>query len=93
MKDDPRIEKWDDQVGAAIKSMAKSTDFMNGKLSPEDSALVAYSYVNSMMSNKQKFDQLLGQLRKGSSLEDACVSVYGGTPEQLSDIWWQTASR
>ena len=93
VKDDARIEKWDDQIGAAIKGMAKSTDFMNGKLSPEDSALVAYSYVKSMMSNKQKFDQLLGQLRKGSNLEDACVTVYGGTPEQLSDIWWQTASR
>lgn len=93
VKDDARIEKWDDQVGAAVKGMAKSTDFMNGKLSPEDSALVAYSYVKSMMGNKQKFDQLLGQLRKGSNLEDACVTVYGGTPEQLSDIWWQTASR
>ena len=93
VKDDARIEKWDDQVGAAIRGMAKSTDFMNGKLSPEDSALVAYSYVKSMMSNKQKFDQLLGQLRKGSNLEDACVTVFGGTPEQLSDNWWQTASR
>jgi hypothetical protein len=68
--------------------MTKSSDFITGKLGGEDASLVAYSYVDFLMTDPQRFNALTKALQNGAKFDVAFAAIYGDTPSKVADIWW-----
>jgi hypothetical protein len=86
-KRDATVLSWEDGVSAAMAKMTGPDDFLTGKMSTEDAELIAYKFVDSLMSDSRRFGQLLSALRKGNSFEQSFAAVYGGTPSQVATNW------
>lgn len=84
---DPRVVAWNDQVLAAMATMASPGDGVNGKLAPEMNDIVNYSYVNFLMNDGKRFPKLLDQLKQGVAFDKAFSDSFGGSPEQVAEAW------
>ena len=89
--EDPRVKKWDEQLGRVRASMAKADDFLTGKLPVEDGFIASYSFAKFLMADGKRFDSLLLQLRKRAEFDVAFSEVYGGSPAQVSEFWARKA--
>lgn len=83
VRDDPRIKEWEEALPGVIASMTKPDDFMTGKLPDDQAGLVAMSFVQKLMSDSRRFNQLLMALRKGESFDRSFQLIWGGTPQEL----------
>ena len=83
---DSRVGEWDDELPRIISSMAQPSDFLEGKLSPEDADIANFSFVRWLMKDK-RFDELMSGLRKGQDFTQTFAAVYNATPAQLSTAW------
>ena len=82
-RDDPRLKEWEKALPGVIASMSKPDDFMTGKLPDDQAGLVAMSFVQKLMSDSRRFNQLLMALRKGESFDRSFQLIWGGTPQEL----------
>jgi len=89
VKADTRIQDWKKNVASAAAKMTKPDDFITGKLGGEDASLVAYSYVEFLMANPQRFNALTKALQNGAKFDVAFAATYGDTPSKVADIWWK----
>lgn len=83
---DARVDEWDDELPRIISSMTQPSDFLEGKLSPEDADIANFSFVRWLMKDK-RFDELMSGLRKGQDFTQTFSAVYNATPAQLSTAW------
>lgn len=84
---DPRVVAWDDAVLDVVAGMPSSDAFITGKMDADSGSIAAYSFVKFLMTDSRKFGVLLDQLRKGGEFSQAFPQVYGGSPNQLCDVW------
>jgi cytochrome c553 len=84
---DPRVLAWDDAVLDVAARMPAPDAFMTNKMDTDSGAIAAYSYVKFLMTDSRKFNILLDQLRKGGEFGPSFAQVYGGSPNQLCDLW------
>ena len=92
VKDDARINAWKESIQTAASRVEKSSDIVTGKLGGEDGALLSYSYVQFLMSNNARWNNLISAVGNGASFKDAFTKAYGDSPEKISEIWWKTGS-
>jgi mono/diheme cytochrome c family protein/cytochrome c553 len=85
--EDPRVKKWDEELGRVRASMTKADDFLAGKLPVEDSMIASYSFARFLMADSKRFGSLLVQLRQGVEFAVAFSEVYGGSPAQVAELW------
>lgn len=91
--DDPRIQQWNEQLPAALRQFRKPDDLVKGQL-PLDAAEVArYSLGKFLLSNQKSLQAMLKGLQEGLPFEQLFVSVYRGTPAQVSQLWLRQAGR
>ena len=83
VRDDPRVKEWEEALPAVVASMSKADDFITGKLPDDQAGLVAMSFVQKLMSDSRRFNQLLMALRKGESFDRSFQLIWGGTPQEL----------
>ncbi|MFM7564412.1 MAG: hypothetical protein ACKO81_15425 [Planctomycetota bacterium] len=74
---------WEAEAASAAKRMAQPTDFITGKLAEDQSALVAYSFVNQLRANGPKFKKFTESLEQGEAFEAAFQQAFGKTPTEL----------
>ena len=89
VKADTRIQDWKKNIASAAAKMTKPDDFITGKLGGEDASLIAYSYVDFLMKNPQRFSALTKALQNGAKFDVAFAATYGDTPNKVADIWWK----
>ncbi|MBT7919276.1 MAG: hypothetical protein HN617_17210, partial [Planctomycetaceae bacterium] len=88
-KTDTRIQDWKKHIASAAAKMTKPDDFITGKLGGEDASLVAYSYVDFLMTKSQQFNALTKALQNGVKFDVAFAAIYRDTPNKIADIWWK----
>ena len=86
---DPRVLSWDEQIPDALSRMRKPDDFMTGKLGPEDSDLLSFSFIRLLMTKSNNFSQLLSSTAQGMPVDQALTRAYGGSPAQIAGAWVQ----
>jgi hypothetical protein len=84
---DARVLAWDNAVQGVVARMSSSDAFMTNKIDSDSGAIAAYSFVKFLMTDSRKFNILLDQLRKGGEFGPSFSQVYGGSPNQLCDVW------
>jgi hypothetical protein len=91
--DDERIAKWDAQLAEALGQMENPDDFLTGKLSPAQAAVVSYSFVQFLMKDSRRYKKVLNALRDGQPFATSFSDAYNGSPSQVAAIWARSASR
>ena len=86
-KKDARIVKWNARVPEVVRQLEKPDDFLNGKLSAGDAAILNYSFMKFLMGKSANYKSLLGSLRKGVEFKQAFVRAYRGEPSQAAQAW------
>ncbi len=84
---DPRVFDWENELSGALGSMTKADDFLTGKLPPEQSDVVSYSFVRFLMKSAGSYQSLLTAMRGGQTFDKAFVEVFKGTPAQAAEVW------
>jgi mono/diheme cytochrome c family protein len=84
---DSRILSWDAEIPDALSRMQSPEDFMNGKLGPEDSDVLSFSFMRLMMTKSKNFGQLISAVSQGMPVDQALARAYGATPAQLAGAW------
>ncbi|MGB1813703.1 MAG: c-type cytochrome domain-containing protein [Rubripirellula sp.] len=78
----------------ALAAMGNSKQFLDGKLTPEQSDLIATDIMAAMLDRAQKkgFDGLLRNMSRGLPFEKAFIQSFEATPAQFVDAWkrWRT---
>lgn len=91
-REDPRVVKWQQDVSRVLSGMQKPDDFIKGALSPEDSYIASFSFVEFLMSDSRRFPRLLAALKKGDAFAEAFRANYGGTPTEVATVWIRRAA-
>lgn len=84
---DPLVAQWDEQLETALSQMSQPDDFLTGKLSPEDTDIISYSFAKFLLSSNPRFTKLVKALEAGTEFETAVQQAYGGAPAQLAAMW------
>ena len=92
-KKDARIAKWNARVPEVVRQLEKADDFLTGKLSAGDAAVLNYSFMKFLMGKSANYKALLGALRKGVEFKKAFVRAYRGEPSQAALAWARGVSR
>jgi hypothetical protein len=82
-KSDPRIKQWERQIPAVVSRMKDPKPFLEGKMSEEETALVGFGLVQTVIQKSQRksLDRLLKELREGGSFPQAFVQCLQVPPE------------
>ncbi len=80
----------------ALAAMSNSKQFLDGKLTPEQSDLIATDLMAAMLDRAQKkgFDGLLRNMSRGMPFEKAFIQAFQATPQQFVEAWkrWRTGT-
>jgi hypothetical protein len=90
---DPRVAAWNQAIVPALQAMSAPDDFLAGKLLPEQTAVLNYSFAKFLMSDGTRFKRLLTLVREGTAFDAAFQQVYNGDPKALAAVWARTAAR
>ena len=90
---DPRVRRWDAALADVIGSMSKPDDFLKGRISPTDSDLVSYGFIQYLRKNRRHYRRLLREVRKGKDFDESFGTIYGGRPDQIAAAWVPRAIR
>lgn len=90
---DSRILAWSQEIPDALSRMQTPDDFMTGKLGPEDSDVLSFSFMRLMMTKSKNFAQLLTSVSQGMPIDQALARSYGATPAQLAGAWVPYAAK
>jgi mono/diheme cytochrome c family protein len=90
---DSRILAWEQEIPESMSRMQQPDDFMTGKLGPEDSDVLSFSFMRLMMSKSKNFAQLLASVSQGMPIDQALARSYGATPAQLAGAWVPYATK
>jgi len=84
---DARVHNWEAQLAEAISESEKPDDFLTGKLNPELSDVLSYSFVKSLMGSGAKYQAVLAGLHSGAPFDQAFAKAFGTTPNQIAMNW------
>jgi mono/diheme cytochrome c family protein len=84
---DARVKAWDDQIARILQSTDKPENFLTGKLQPEDSDILSYSFVKFLMTHATRHSALVTALQQGNQFDAAFSKVFSGTPSQVVATW------
>ncbi len=73
----------DRSAASAVAQMKKPDDFISGKISADQAALVGYQFVSSLQSNSRSFKRLLKALREKEGFDQAFEQSYGISPKEF----------
>ncbi len=90
---DPRVASWDAALPRVIGTMTASDGFLTGQIGGEDADIAAYSFVKFLMADTRKFSQLIDGLRKGNDFTQVFSVTYGGSPNQVCDVWYRKGGK
>ncbi|MDB4476853.1 hypothetical protein N9018_01475 [Rhodopirellula sp.] len=80
----------------ALTAMGNAKQFLDGKLTPEQSDLIATDLMTAMLDRAQRkgFDGLLRNMSRGIPFEKAFIQSFEATPQQFVEAWkrWRTGS-
>ena len=80
----------------ALTAMGSAKQFLDGKLTPEHSDLIATELMSAMLDRAQRkgFDGLLRNMSRGLPFEKAFIQSFEATPQQFVEAWkrWRTGS-
>jgi hypothetical protein len=74
----PRVIGWR-EAGKNLRK-SKPDDFLNNRLSPQDSALISYVFVDQLMKSVKSYRKLLGAIRSNVKFDQAFSTAYGVSP-------------
>jgi hypothetical protein len=90
---DPRVRRWDDEVGGALSRCEKPDSFITGGMLPEDADILSYSFVKFLATSGTRYQALLKSLREGAPFEPTFARVFGGSPNQVTAAWAGRAAK
>lgn len=90
---DPRVAAWKNGLIPAAAKMTKPSDFMTGKIPPEDADIASYAFITGLMKDSKRFNALLDGLRAGEDFTKLFVNSYGAGPEKVAEIWANSVVR
>lgn len=81
------------EMSEALAAMGNAKQFLDGKLTPEQSDRVGAAIMMSMLDRGQRrnFDALLRNLDGGKPFEQAFVESFRATPQQFVETWMRWA--
>ena len=77
------LANLDRSAAAAVAEMRRPNDFISGKISADQAALVGYQFVSSLQSNSRSFKRLLKALRQQEGFDQAFEQSYGISPKEF----------
>ena len=90
---DPRVAAWKNGLGPAAAKMTKPSDFMTGKIPPEDADVASYAFITGLMKDSKRFGAILDGLRAGEDFNKLFINSYGAGPEKVAEVWARTVGR
>jgi len=77
------------ELSTALSAMKNAKQFLDGKLTPRQTDKIGEAIATSMLegNGRRNFDQMMRQLTDGKPFEQAIVSAYRMTTEQLIEAW------
>ena len=90
---DPRVAAWKNGLLPAAKKMTKPSDFMTGKIPPEDADIASYAFITGLMKDSKRFNAILDGLRAGEDFNALFLNSYGAGPEKVAEIWANSVVR
>ena len=91
--EDPRVVQWNEAIPGILGKMTAPDDFLTGKLPPEPADIASYSFVEFLMKDSKKFNQLVAAIKREENFAEAFSNLYGGSPNQLTVTWVRRAGR
>ncbi len=81
--------KQESDIFAALASMENAKQFLDGKLSPEQTDRIGAAIVATMLdrSYRRSFDALVRNLEEGKSFDEAFQESFRGTPNEFVTAW------
>ncbi|MCA9165543.1 MAG: hypothetical protein KDA62_21285, partial [Planctomycetales bacterium] len=70
---DPRVVAWKSGLREAAAKMTKPSDFMTGKIPPEDADVASYAFITGLMKDSKRFGAILDGLRAGEDFNTLFV--------------------
>ena len=89
---DPRVAAWKTGLRAAAAKMNNPSDFMTGKIPPEDADVASYAFITGLMKDSKRFGAILDGLRAGEDFNKLFVDSYGAGPEKVAEVWARTVA-
>jgi Planctomycete cytochrome C len=85
IKDRKRIQEIQQQTQAAWLTMPSSKEFLDGKMSPEESDFVGAAVASEMLgsSRRKNFDNMIRLLGQGKPFNESFQMAYGGSIENF----------
>jgi mono/diheme cytochrome c family protein len=85
----PAVELWNQQLPTAVAAMKDGAQFVRGGLPPEQSDLIGYGIVSTMLGRNQRryYDALLKEFSTSPSFDAAFTKTFGGPPATYVDRW------
>lgn len=77
------LANLDQSAVAAVSQMTKPDDFISGRISADQAALVGYQFVSTLQSNSRSFKRLLKALRQKEGFDQAFEQSYGVSPKEF----------
>ena len=84
---DSHVREWNAALADVVGSMSKPDDFLKGRMSPTDSQLVSYGFIQYLRKNRRHYRRLLGAVREGKDFHKSFGIIYGGSPNQIAAAW------
>lgn len=82
-----QVASWNDALASAFQRQEKPDDFIAGRSTAADANVLAFSYVEFLMGESGRFQNLIGKLREGTDFDAAFAQCFGAAPEQVAAIW------
>jgi mono/diheme cytochrome c family protein len=84
---DALVRQWDERIPSSLGGSKKPDDFLTGGLNPEDSDVLAYSFVKSLSGNPTRFSAMIAAVHSGAPFDQAFAKQFGNSPSQLAMGW------
>jgi hypothetical protein len=83
VNDKKTINGWKAAAMQAASEMRSPAGFINGQLSEDRAALVAYGFLSSLIGNRKQFLQIIRGLNTGASLDEVFQAMFHATPMNM----------
>ena len=77
------VKEWNTKAEEFSQSMQQPDDFIKGRLSDHQTALVGYLFVQQLRGNSGRFKKLLTTLQSGSTFEKSFEEAFGQSVETM----------
>ncbi len=84
---DPEVIRWRETVATLKDGQQIPSDFMNERIAPEKTELLAFGFIETMLRKPNKYFQVLDQVTRGVDFEKALLAVYKKDSKQLIARW------